>query len=81
MVIRAVQPTPELPLRGYLEWGREGIRSTPEGWDMREWAQDVYDALEGKGVTMEGGEVPESLDWKSWRNRTHVLLGSLFPPR
>lgn len=80
MVLGMVQPDDELPLRGYLEWGREGARSETEGWDMRAWAQDVYDGLEERGVTLAGGEQAESIGWMSWRNRTHEMLRALFPP-
>ncbi|MEM1247652.1 MAG: PQQ-binding-like beta-propeller repeat protein [Acidobacteriota bacterium] len=80
MLLGMVQRNDELPLRGYLEWGRQGARSETEGWDMRAWGQQVYDGLEERGVALEGGEQAESIGWMSWRNRTHTMLGFLFPP-
>jgi hypothetical protein len=71
---------PERQWRGYLEWGSLGIRSPSEGWDMRRMARDVYEGLAAQGVTMSGGEVAATTEWKSWRQRTHVMLGALFPP-
>ncbi len=64
---------------GYVEWGSLGTRSPSEGWDMREAARQVYEGLTARGVTMHGGMVESTGDFKSWRNRTHLMLGALFP--
>jgi hypothetical protein len=47
---------------------------------MRDSARRVFEGLSEAGVPLAGGEVVDTTDWKSWRNRTHILLGALFPP-
>ena len=36
--------------------------------------------LRERGYRPAGGEAPEGSGWASWRNRTDVLFGTLFPP-
>jgi hypothetical protein len=64
---------------GYLEWGVLDTRSPSEGWDMRSSSRRVLEGLRELGVEVQGGEVLGTTDWKSWRNRTHVMLSTLFP--
>jgi len=68
-----------VPTRIYLEWGRWDLFSPHEDMNMRvssEWAWDFFSA---KGWEPIGGEVWDSTDFASWRNRTGALLEALFP--
>ncbi len=47
--------------------------------NFREDSRRVWNLLRERGWTPMGGEVWDSTDWASWRNRTDVLLESLFP--
>lgn len=63
----------------YLEWGALDLRAVKEGWDMREAARDIHRELTSRGYRVTGGEVNDSTDWASWRNRTDIVLETLFP--
>ena len=76
--LAAAKPT-ESPLRIYLEWGRWDLRSPHEAMDMRASSQWLDRQLRARGYSPPGGEVLDSTDFASWRNRTDVLLESLFP--
>jgi|CXWL01.1.fsa_nt_gi outer membrane protein assembly factor BamB len=76
--LAAAKPT-ESPLRIYLEWGRWDLRSPHEAMDMRASSQWLDRQLRARGYSPRGGEVLDSTDFASWRNRTDVLLESLFP--
>jgi outer membrane protein assembly factor BamB len=67
------------PLRFYLEWGRWDLRSPHEEMDMRASSVWLAEKLRAKGYAPLGGEVLDTTDFASWRNRTDVLLESLFP--
>jgi len=67
------------PIEVYLEWGLHDLRSPHEAMDMRTSSREAFDLLAGRGYEPMGGEVFDSTDWGSWRNRTAVLLESLFP--
>jgi len=68
-----------VPLRVYLEWGRWDLMSPHEEFSFRESSLEVWDLLRERGWEPMGGEVWDSSDFASWRNRTDVLLESLFP--
>lgn len=68
-----------LPMRIYLEWGRWDLISPHENMNMRQWSRAAWDLLRERGWKPMGGEVWDSTDWGSWRNRTDVMLESLFP--
>lgn len=68
-----------VPLRIYLEWGRWDLISPHENMNMRVWGRRGWDLFRERGWEPQGGEVWDSTDWPSWRNRTAELLGSLFP--
>ncbi len=68
-----------VPLDIYLEWGVLDLRADAEGWDMRDSARQVQAALIERGYQPQGGEVVDSTDWAAWRNRTDVVLRTLFP--
>jgi len=68
-----------LPLRIYLEWGRWDLISPHEEMNFRASSRQVWDLLREKGWEPMGGEVWDSTDWGSWRNRTGVMLETLFP--
>ena len=63
----------------YLDWGSLDSRSESEGWDMRAASRGLYTALEEMGVSVSGGEVPASSDWKSWRLRTPEMFEVVLP--
>jgi hypothetical protein len=67
------------PMRIYLEWGRWDLISPHEAMNMRTSSPEVWSLLQDKGWQPVGGEVWDSTDWASWRNRTDVLLETLFP--
>lgn len=67
------------PLRLYFEWGRWDLRSPFEGMDMHASSVWLDGRLRARGFQPIGGEVADSTDFASWRNRTDVLLESLFP--
>ena len=68
-----------MPLRIYLEWGRWDLISPHEEMNFRASSRQVWDLLREKGWEPMGGEVWDSTDWGSWRNRTGVMLETLFP--
>ncbi len=69
-----------LPIEFYVEWGSMDLRAIKEGWDTRLATRNFFEDLTSRGYTVHGGEVVDSTDWSSWRNRTdtvlEVLLGS-----
>lgn len=65
--------------RIYLEWGRWDLRSPHEEMDMKASAEWLDRHLRSKGLAVLGGEVFDSTDFASWRNRTDVVLEALFP--
>lgn len=69
-----------VPMRIYLEWGRWDLKSPhEEEMDFRKSSRWAWDLLRERGFNPMGGEVWDSTDFGSWRNRTDVLLESLFP--
>lgn len=62
----------------YLDWGKYDFRNPHEAWDMGKVNRGVAEALKNKGFPMAGGEVNDSSDWSSWRNRTDRLLTALY---
>ncbi len=69
----------DIAVRIYMDWGELDIRSPSEGWDMREFSQQLFDELNRRGFEVAGGRVADSTDWKSWRNRSHLMLAALLP--
>jgi hypothetical protein len=69
------------PLRIYYEWGRWDLISPHEEMNMRDAARQGLTLLRQHGFAPVGGEVWDSTDWASWRNRTGLLLEVLFPAR
>lgn len=67
------------PLRAYVEWGRRDLISPHEEMNFREAGRAGWQLLRERGWEPMGGEVWDSTDWASWRNRTAVMLESLFP--
>ncbi len=68
-----------MPLRIYLEWGRWDLISPHENMNMRAWAREAWNLRRDRGWEPVGGEVWDSTDWASWRNRTGVMFEALFP--
>lgn len=69
----------DLPLTIYIEWGRYDMRNSREAWDTRKTAEEFVAELRAKGYNVAGGEVPDGTGWPSWKNRTNVVLQTLFP--
>jgi outer membrane protein assembly factor BamB/enterochelin esterase-like enzyme len=77
-----LQPIPEPsdpPLTIYIEWGRYDLRNPHEAWDIRKSDEKFVKELRDKGYKVTGGEVPDGTGWPSWRNRTNLVLETLFP--
>lgn len=69
----------EQPIRIYLEWGRFDMFNPHENWDVRKRGQEVYQMFaDNEKVQLTGGEVNDSTDWSSWRNRIDLLLRHLI---
>lgn len=68
-----------LPMRIYLEWGRWDLISPHEEMNMRASSREVWNFFKKKGWDPVGGEVWDSTDFASWRNRTGTMLETLFP--
>ncbi len=68
-----------LPMKIYLEWGRWDLISPHEEMNMRASSREVWNLFEEKGWDLMGGEVWDSTDFASWRNRTGTMLEALFP--
>ena len=77
---KQVKPAAEAPLRVYLDWGRYDHHATREAWDMRGANARFAAFLRERGYRPAGSEAPEGSGWASWRNRTDLLFGTLFPP-
>ncbi len=69
----------ERPLRVYFEWGKWDLVSPHEAMDMRRSSRWFDALLRQRGWQPIGGEVADSTDFASWRNRTDLLLEALFP--
>ena len=69
----------EAPMDVYLEWGRWDLISPHEEMNFRASSKTGWELLSEKGWRPVGGEVWDSTDFASWRNRTGVVLGALFP--
>jgi outer membrane protein assembly factor BamB len=67
------------PMRIYFEWGRWDLVSPHEQMNFRASSRWAWDALLERGYAPVGGEVWDSTDFASWRNRTGLLLEALFP--
>lgn len=67
------------PLRIYMEWGRWDLFSPHEQMDFRYASRWTWNLFRELGYAPLGGEVWDSTDFASWRNRTDVLLRTLFP--
>ena len=67
------------PLTIYLDWTKYDAKSEKEGWDARGDGLAFADVLEQKGYAYVGGEFHDGSGWSSWRNRTHLMLQTLFP--
>ena len=66
------------PVRIYLEWGRFDMFNPHENWDIRKRGKEVYQMFaDNEQVQLTGGEVNDSTDWSSWRNRIDLLLQHL----
>lgn len=72
-------PASELPLAVHLEWGRYDLHNPHEAWDIRRSDEEFVRELRDKGYTVSGGEVIDGTGWPAWRNRTDVILQTLFP--
>ena len=68
-----------LPMRIYLEWGRWDLISPHEEMNMRASSRHAWELFRERGWSPLGGEVWDSTDWASWRNRTGTMLEALFP--
>lgn len=78
MLITSFQKV-ELPCRIYIEWGRFDMYNPVENWDIREMAQTMKREIsKNQNVKMLGGQVNDSTDWGSWKNRFDVIVGALF---
>ena len=63
------------PFRVYLEWGNFDMFNPDENWDMRKDGREVFEMLRShKQIELAGGEMHDSTDWSSWRNRYDKLL-------
>ena len=69
----------EVPMKIYLDWGRWDLISPHEEMNMRASSREVWNFFKDKGWDPVGGEVWDSTDFGSWRNRTGTMLGALFP--
>lgn len=67
------------PMDVYLEWGRWDLISRYEAMNFRVSSGLAWELLADKGWRPTGGEVWDSTDFGSWRNRTDVVLEQLFP--
>jgi outer membrane protein assembly factor BamB len=77
-LLAAADPA-EQPLRIYLEWGRWDLVSRFEGMNMRASSEWLAAELARRGYRARGGEVADATDFASWRNRTDLVLESLYP--
>ncbi len=75
-----VRSSSDQPLEVYMDWGIYDLQSPQEAWDRRSQARDLRDFLVGRGYKVAGDQVHDGAGWPSWRNRTDVVLRTLFPP-
>lgn len=67
------------PMRLHIEWGRYDMHNPVENWDIREMAKTMKNEIEANPqVTILGGEVNDSTDWASWKNRFDQVVAGLF---
>ena len=65
----------EQPAQIFIEWGSFDMFNPDENWDARKMGKHLFDEFsKSKNVTMHGGEVADSTDWASWRNRFDQVL-------
>lgn len=66
------------PFRVYMEWGRYDMFNPHENWDIRKRGRELFQMFaDNKNIQLAGGEVNDSTDWSSWRNRFDVMLQHL----
>ena len=63
----------------YMDWGIYDLRSPMESWSIVDGNVRIFQRFKEKGFTPIGGEANDGSGWPSWRNRTDVLLRTLFP--
>lgn len=69
----------EQPLDLYVDWGKYGLRSSDEDFDLADASRALVALLIEKGYTPAGGEVHDGTGWSSWGNRTDAVFEALFP--
>ena len=75
----AVSSADENPLVLYLGWGRYGLRSPHEAWDMVDNSRRFFELLRERGYAPAGGESAEGPTWTTWRGHLADWLEVLFP--
>lgn len=54
----------------HLQWGRFDMYNPHENWDQRTSAETMFKAFsENSNIQLTGGQVNDSTDWSSWKNR------------
>lgn len=67
------------PVKLYLEWGRFDMFNPVENWDVRQMSQEIAERVKAnENVSILGGQVDDTTDWSSWRNRYDVMLNQLL---
>ena len=75
-----IPPRSENPvIHIYYDWGKYDLRSPMEGNDLGKSSEVFAQLLQDRGYSFTGGVVNDGTGWASWRNRTDVLFGTLFP--
>ena len=69
----------KIPTRLYIEWGRFDMHNPVENWDIREMAKTMKTEIgKNSAIKVEGGQVDDSTDWGSWKNRFDRVAKALF---
>ena len=73
--LRSQIPGLNKPIRVYVDWGNFDMFNPDENWDVRSDAREVHELLSShEKIQLIGGEVHDSTDWSSWRNRLDKIL-------
>lgn len=69
----------ERPLKIYMDWGRYDLRADHEGWNVAAADRQLAEFLRARGHAVVTHEGNHGFGWEGWRNRSDVVLGTLFP--
>jgi len=78
-LFRRIGADPVADVRLYVGWNRYEARDPDAGMDLRADSARLFQALEERGYSVTGGELPDAHGWGGWRAGADDWLQALFP--